>query len=197
MEKARRVKSINVGIRPNDMALAETDVFAQRARATTPSMSLTPPQWRVLNGSRQNRPANLCRKVTCEIISTSLYLDSPEGSTPDGLAVSPDGHTLFVANADNNCVAVVDISNSNSEGARVSHRESVSAWLTASARVDLVSSAGRGQSRQSNAFCRQRQRTRLTSQFSCHHFGPPTFAQAAGLRFQARTLTGRMSLFFH
>src|SRR4029078_4222430 len=32
-----------------------------------------------------------------------------EGSTPDALAVSPDGTTLFVANADNNCVAFIDI----------------------------------------------------------------------------------------
>ena len=34
---------------------------------------------------------------------------APEGSTPDALAVAPDGETLYVANADNNCVAVVDI----------------------------------------------------------------------------------------
>ena len=56
---------------------------------------------------------------TREIISTSLYPESPEGSTPDGVAVSPDGRTLFVANADNNCVMVVDISNTISEEARV------------------------------------------------------------------------------
>jgi DNA-binding beta-propeller fold protein YncE len=48
---------------------------------------------------------------TREIISTSLYPGAPEGSTPDGVAISPDGRTLFVANADNNCVMVVDISN--------------------------------------------------------------------------------------
>ena len=34
---------------------------------------------------------------------------APEGSTPDALAVAPDGKTLYVANADNNCVAVIDI----------------------------------------------------------------------------------------
>src|SRR4029077_15047282 len=33
----------------------------------------------------------------------------PEGSTPDALAITPDGQTLFVANADNNCVAFIDI----------------------------------------------------------------------------------------
>jgi hypothetical protein len=48
---------------------------------------------------------------TREIISTALYPESPEGSTPDALAISPDGKTLFVANADNNDVVVVDISN--------------------------------------------------------------------------------------
>src|SRR5207245_4904068 len=60
-----------------------------------------------------------------EISSTSLYPQSPEGSTPVGVAVSPDGKTLFVANADNNSVVVVDISNTISEEAR-RNRESVS-----------------------------------------------------------------------
>src|SRR4029078_2114555 len=46
-------------------------------------------------------------------ISTSLFPKAPEGSTPDALAVSPDGETLFVANADNNCVAVVDVEQPN------------------------------------------------------------------------------------
>src|SRR4029079_15386565 len=46
-----------------------------------------------------------------EIISTSLYAGSPEGSTPDAVAVTPDGKTLYVANADNNDLVVVDISN--------------------------------------------------------------------------------------
>jgi hypothetical protein len=62
---------------------------------------------------------------TREIISTSLYPGAPEGSTPDAVAISPDGHTLFVANADNNCVVVVDISNRLSEEAR-RDKESVS-----------------------------------------------------------------------
>src|SRR5262249_12281745 len=62
---------------------------------------------------------------TREIISTSLYPDSPEGSTPDAVAISPDGRTLFVANADNNNVMVADISNTASEEAR-RNRESVS-----------------------------------------------------------------------
>jgi YVTN family beta-propeller protein len=49
------------------------------------------------------------RGVVTEVIGTGLFPKAPEGSTPDAVAVSPDGKTLFVANADNNCVAVVDI----------------------------------------------------------------------------------------
>ena len=50
------------------------------------------------------------RGIVTETIFTALFPKSPEGSTPDALAVSPDGEQLFVANADNNCVAVIDIS---------------------------------------------------------------------------------------
>ena len=50
------------------------------------------------------------RGVVTETIYTALFPKAPEGSTPDAVAVSPDGRKLFVANADNNCVAVVDIS---------------------------------------------------------------------------------------
>ncbi len=45
-----------------------------------------------------------------EVIKTSLTPTAPVGSTPDALCVSPDGARLYVANADNNDVAVVDIS---------------------------------------------------------------------------------------
>ena len=44
-----------------------------------------------------------------ERIMTTLFPRAPEGSTPDALAVAPDGKTLYVANADNNCIVVVDI----------------------------------------------------------------------------------------
>ncbi len=42
-------------------------------------------------------------------ISLAPYPGAPEGSVPDGLAVSSDGRWLFVANAGNNDVAVVDL----------------------------------------------------------------------------------------
>jgi YVTN family beta-propeller protein len=44
-----------------------------------------------------------------EVISTALGPKAPAGSTPNSLAVSPDGERLYVANADNNSVSVIDI----------------------------------------------------------------------------------------
>ena len=49
-----------------------------------------------------------------ETIKTSLDPHDPVGSTPDALALSPDGRRLYVANADNNDVAVVDTSKAGS-----------------------------------------------------------------------------------
>lgn len=51
--------------------------------------------------------------VVTETIITSLFPNAPEGSTPDALALAHDGKTLFVANADNNCVAVIDVEEAN------------------------------------------------------------------------------------
>jgi len=50
------------------------------------------------------------RGVVTETIMTGLFPLAPEGSTPDALAISPDGKHLLVANADNNCIALADIS---------------------------------------------------------------------------------------
>ncbi len=44
-----------------------------------------------------------------ETLTTSLYPDAPAGSTPNGLALSEDEKTLYIANADNNCLAVFDV----------------------------------------------------------------------------------------
>jgi sugar lactone lactonase YvrE len=44
-----------------------------------------------------------------ETIYTALFPQSPEGSTPDALAIDSDGEFLYVANADNNCVAVIEV----------------------------------------------------------------------------------------
>jgi DNA-binding beta-propeller fold protein YncE len=49
-----------------------------------------------------------------EHISASLFPDSPIGSTPNGVALSSDENTLYVANADNNCLAVFDVTDKGS-----------------------------------------------------------------------------------
>lgn len=54
-----------------------------------------------------------------EVISTVLYPTKLTGSTTNGLALSEDEKTLYVANADNNCLAVFNVSTpgkSNSKG---------------------------------------------------------------------------------
>ena len=45
-----------------------------------------------------------------ERIAVTLTPFAPAGATPNALALSPDGSTLYVANSDNNDVAVVDVS---------------------------------------------------------------------------------------
>jgi hypothetical protein len=46
-----------------------------------------------------------------EILNSALYPNSPAGSTSNSLALSEDEKTLYIANADNNCLAVFDVSN--------------------------------------------------------------------------------------
>ena len=48
-------------------------------------------------------------RQTIERISTALTPNAPEGSTPNALALDRDNQMLFVANADNNAVAVVRV----------------------------------------------------------------------------------------
>jgi len=122
-EKAHRVRELEVGLRPNDMALApDGRLFVACSGDNTVHVIQT----RTLEQQEAGAsPTQRLPEGTREIISTSLYPDSPEGSTPDAVAISPDGRTLFVANADNNDVMVADISNATSEEAK-RNRESVS-----------------------------------------------------------------------
>lgn len=90
---------IPVGDHPNDMAILTNDdsgttngrLFVANANLNSVSV------------------IDLARRRVIETIITSLVADAPPGSTPNGLAISPDGEKLFVANADNNYVAVFDI----------------------------------------------------------------------------------------
>ncbi|HSU56422.1 MAG TPA: bifunctional YncE family protein/alkaline phosphatase family protein [Candidatus Dormibacteraeota bacterium] len=118
-----RIREIAVGIRPNDMVLApDGRLFVACAGDNTVHVIPT------ARLEKLGPEASVARRLwegTREILSTSLYPSSPEGSTPCGLAVSPDGKTLFVANADQNCVMVADISGALMEDA-ARHDERIS-----------------------------------------------------------------------
>ncbi len=106
-QKGRRLQDMLVGLRPNDMALARDGrLFVACSGDNTVHVIDTKLLEKV---TPEATPKRRPREAAREIISTSLYPDSPEGSAPDAVAVSPDGNTLFVANADNNNVAVVNI----------------------------------------------------------------------------------------
>jgi YVTN family beta-propeller protein len=120
----RRLRDVTVGLRPNDMALApDGRLFVACAGDNTVHVirtaTLEPP-------SQSASPARRLWEAPREVISTALYPQSPEGSTPDAVAVSPDGKTLFVANADNNCVMVVDVSGATLDDRARKYSESIS-----------------------------------------------------------------------
>ena len=52
---------------------------------------------------------DLSTQRTVETINCALYPNAPSGNTPNSLSVTPDGQLLFVANADNNNVAVFNV----------------------------------------------------------------------------------------
>jgi len=83
---------VAVGDNPNDMALSKDGrLFVSCANDNTVTVIDTK--------TRQ----------VIEHISTALTPNSPEGSTPNALALDRDNQMLFIANADNNSVAVVRV----------------------------------------------------------------------------------------
>src|SRR5204862_392818 len=83
--------NFKTGSHPTDMLLHEGRLYV--ACANTNSIYVHEPDTGIVR----------------ERINIALYPKSPAGSTPNALAVSPDGRRLFVANADNNAIAVVDL----------------------------------------------------------------------------------------
>jgi YVTN family beta-propeller protein len=115
-ETHRRVRDLTVGLRPNDLALApDGRLFVACAGDNSVHVIMTKEVEAVPEAAS---PARRLWEGAREVISTSLYPQSLEGSTPTGVAVSPDGRTLFVVNSDNNAVMVVDISNRLTEEAK-------------------------------------------------------------------------------
>ena len=88
----RVVQTIEVGANPNDMKLSpDGRLFVACSNDNTVHVIDTETR----------------RKI--EVLSTTITPQSPEGSTPDALVLDPVQHLLYVANADNNDVAVVNI----------------------------------------------------------------------------------------
>jgi YVTN family beta-propeller protein len=118
-----RVRDVAVGIRPNDMALSpDGRLFVACAGDNSVHVIMTA---RLEKPGQEASPTRRLWEGTREILSTSLYPSSPEGSTPCGVTVSPDGKTLFVVNADQNSVMVADISGSLMEDS-AEHDEKIS-----------------------------------------------------------------------
>ncbi len=114
--QGKRVRDLTVGLRPNDMALApDGRLFVACAGENEVHVIGTV---KLEKPGQDAGPTRRLWEGTREVIATSLYPQSPEGSTPCSVAVSPNGETLFIANADNNSVMVVDISGKLLEDAK-------------------------------------------------------------------------------
>jgi hypothetical protein len=87
-----------------------------------------------------------------EILNSALYPGSPSGSTTNSVALSSDEKTLFVANADNNCLAVFDVS---SPGSSISKGFIPTAWYPTCVRIaknKILVSNGKGLSSHANPY---------------------------------------------
>ncbi|MCX6622310.1 MAG: beta-propeller fold lactonase family protein [Acidobacteria bacterium] len=86
------VGSIAVGINPNDMELAaDGRLYVSNGNENTITV------------------VDVKQRRAIETVSVALTPRAPEGTTPNGLALDRANNMLFVANADNNCVAVVNV----------------------------------------------------------------------------------------
>ena len=91
----RKIKTrIAIGDNPNELIVNKKGTLAYVACADDNSVSVV----------------DLAKNKVVETLVTSLYPDAPTGSTSNSVALSADEKTLYVANADNNCLAVFDVS---------------------------------------------------------------------------------------
>lgn len=77
------------------------------------ALALDAPRRRLYVANADDDSVSIVDTRTDRVTATlrlSPYPGAPEGSIPDGLAASADGHWLFVANAGNNDIAVADLS---------------------------------------------------------------------------------------
>ncbi|HMI04954.1 MAG TPA: bifunctional YncE family protein/alkaline phosphatase family protein [Pedobacter sp.] len=85
---------IPVGDHPNELLLNKKGNYLFVANASDNTVSLI----------------NTISGKVIETIATTLYATQLTGSTTNGLALSANEKTLYIANADNNCLAVFDVS---------------------------------------------------------------------------------------
>ena len=86
--------SVAVGDNPNDMCITKKGQFLFVANSNDNNVSVIDTK----------------KMKVIETLNSALYPNSPAGSTTNGVALSSDEKTLYIANADNNCLAVFDIS---------------------------------------------------------------------------------------
>jgi YVTN family beta-propeller protein len=91
---SQHITSITCGSHPNELLLDKKGAWLFVANANDNSVSII----------------NTRTRKIVETISTTLYPTQLTGSTTNGLALSADEKTLYIVNADNNCLAVFDVS---------------------------------------------------------------------------------------
>ncbi len=92
-EKKNISVEIPVGDNPNEIILNKKGTWAFVANSNDNSVSVI----------------DLKTNKVVEVLNAALFPDAPNGSTTNGLALSADEKTLYIANADNNCLAVFDV----------------------------------------------------------------------------------------
>jgi YVTN family beta-propeller protein len=93
-DSAKISSTIDVAYNPNEILLNKSGQFLFVANAGDNSVSVI----------------NTQTKKVIEVLDVALYPASPVGSVTNGLALSENEKTLYVANADNNALAVFDVS---------------------------------------------------------------------------------------
>lgn len=85
--------SISVGDHPNEMVLTKNGKYLFVSNANDNSVSVV----------------STTQGKEIEVLNAALFPNSLEGSSTNGLALSADEEKLYVANADNNCLAVFEV----------------------------------------------------------------------------------------
>jgi YVTN family beta-propeller protein len=100
--ETQKLSSIDAGSHPNELLLNKKGTLLFVANANDNSVSII----------------NTATRKTIEVVATALYPTKLTGSTTNGFALSANEKTLYIANADNNCLAVFDVSKPGSSQSR-------------------------------------------------------------------------------